>query len=160
MSYEDIVNLALRRGIFFPSSEIYQSAPAGFYDFGPYGVAIRRKIIEEWRRMFVQREGALEIGVEADFNEEGEIASAALAAFTEEYGEPPWAFFQAAVRDAVYLVADAIEENGYDADKIKDALYATKDWEGAIGKLTFDENGDPILSFRAMKIVEGEVIPN
>lgn len=59
--YEDIVNWALRRGIFFPSSEIYANAPAGFYDFGPYGAAIRRKIIDAWRKEIVHKTSMMEI---------------------------------------------------------------------------------------------------
>lgn len=59
--YDDIVNLALRRGIFFPSSEIYANAPAGFYDYGPYGAAIRRKIVDLWRKHLVQKNEMLEI---------------------------------------------------------------------------------------------------
>lgn len=61
MSYDDVVNLALRRGIFFPASEIYQDAPAGFYDFGPVGASIRRKIVDVWRNSFVRAEGMLEM---------------------------------------------------------------------------------------------------
>lgn len=98
------------------------------------------------------------IGVEAAFDDEGGIASEVLAEYQSEYGEPPWPFYQAAVRDAVYVVADAVREHGYDATAIKDALYATENWEGAVGDLTFDENGDPILSFRVMEIVSGDVI--
>jgi len=59
--YDDIVNLALRRGLFYPASEIYANAPAGFYDFGPYGTAIKRKMIEFWRQELVQKEEMLEI---------------------------------------------------------------------------------------------------
>ncbi len=59
--YEEIINWALRRGIFFPASEIYANAPAGFYDFGPYGATIRRKIIDTWRKDIVQKTGMLEI---------------------------------------------------------------------------------------------------
>jgi glycyl-tRNA synthetase len=59
--YDDVVNWALRRGVFFPSSEIYANAPAGFYDFGPYGASIRRKIIESWRKEIVNRTNMLEI---------------------------------------------------------------------------------------------------
>jgi glycyl-tRNA synthetase len=59
--YEEVVNWALRRGVFFPASEIYASAPAGFYDFGPYGAVIRRKIIDAWRKELVSRTGMLEI---------------------------------------------------------------------------------------------------
>lgn len=59
--YDEVVNWALRRGIFFPSSEIYANAPAGFYDFGPYGATIRRKIVEAWRKEIVTKTGMLEI---------------------------------------------------------------------------------------------------
>ncbi len=59
--YDDVVNWALRRGIFFPASEIYANAPAGFYDFGPYGATIRRKIVDVWRKELVKKTGMLEI---------------------------------------------------------------------------------------------------
>ncbi len=60
-TYEDIVNLALRRGLFFPTSEIYADYPAGFFDFGPYGAAIKRKVVDVWRNALVQKEDFLEI---------------------------------------------------------------------------------------------------
>jgi glycyl-tRNA synthetase len=46
---EEIVK---RRLIYWPSAEIYGGV-AGFYDYGPLGVAIRRNIVEKWRRIFV-----------------------------------------------------------------------------------------------------------
>ncbi len=61
VTYEDVVNLALRRSLFYPASEIYANAPAGFYDFGPYGATIRRKIVEIWRKHLVQKEEFLEL---------------------------------------------------------------------------------------------------
>ncbi|MBI4145906.1 glycine--tRNA ligase [Candidatus Woesearchaeota archaeon] len=60
-AYEDIVNLALRRSLFYPASEIYANAPAGMYDYGPFGAAIRRKIADQWRKHLVQKENFLEI---------------------------------------------------------------------------------------------------
>jgi glycyl-tRNA synthetase len=59
--YDQVVNWALRRGIFFPSSEIYANAPAGFYEFGPHGATIRRKIVETWRKELVKKTNMLEI---------------------------------------------------------------------------------------------------
>ena len=59
--YEELVNLALRRSLFFPANEIYANAPAGFYDFGPYGAAIKRKVVGLWRKKLVKQEGFLEI---------------------------------------------------------------------------------------------------
>ncbi|VVB81182.1 Proline--tRNA ligase [uncultured archaeon] len=60
-TYEDVVNLALRRSLFYPASEIYANAPAGFYDFGPFGATIKRKIIELWRKELIQKENFLEV---------------------------------------------------------------------------------------------------
>lgn len=59
--YEEVVNLALRRSLFYPSSEIYANSPAGFYNYGPYGASIRRKIVDVWRKELVQKEQMLEI---------------------------------------------------------------------------------------------------
>jgi len=59
--YEEIIRLALERGFFMPSSEIYGDAPAGFWDYGPLGVGLKRKFIELWRRELVKRDGMLEI---------------------------------------------------------------------------------------------------
>jgi glycyl-tRNA synthetase len=50
--YDKVVELARRRGFFWPSYEIYGGV-AGFYDIGPYGFALKKKIIEAWRRFFV-----------------------------------------------------------------------------------------------------------
>ncbi|MCX6708127.1 MAG: glycine--tRNA ligase [Candidatus Woesearchaeota archaeon] len=60
-TYEDVVNLALRRSLFYPASEIYANAPAGFYDYGPFGTTIRRKIVELWRKELIQKEDMLEV---------------------------------------------------------------------------------------------------
>jgi len=60
-TYDDVINLALRRSLFYPASEIYQNSPAGFYDYGPYGAAIKRKIIDLWRKEFVQKNNFIEI---------------------------------------------------------------------------------------------------
>jgi len=59
--FDDVIRLALERGFFMPASEIYGDAPAGFWDYGPLGVALRRKFIELWRRELVKRDGMLEI---------------------------------------------------------------------------------------------------
>ena len=61
MSLQDVTNLAARRGLYFPSAEIYHDAHAGFFDYGPEGARIKHRIIQLWRRLLVEREGALEI---------------------------------------------------------------------------------------------------
>ena len=49
---EKVVALAKRRGFIFPSSEIYGGL-SGFYDYGPYGVALKRAIRDLWWRHMV-----------------------------------------------------------------------------------------------------------
>ena len=59
--YDRTLELALRKSLFYPAAEIYSDSPAGFWDFGPVGQAIRRKIINFWRKELVQKENMLEI---------------------------------------------------------------------------------------------------
>jgi glycyl-tRNA synthetase len=46
------MDVALRRGFFYPSSEIYGGS-AGFYDFGHLGVLLKRKFENAWRAYFL-----------------------------------------------------------------------------------------------------------
>jgi hypothetical protein len=53
---EEIVSLCKRRGIIFPSSEIYNGM-AGFYDYGPLGAELKKNVKDAWWSHFVtQRE--------------------------------------------------------------------------------------------------------
>jgi hypothetical protein len=53
---EEIVSLCKRRGIIFPSSEIYNGY-AGFFDYGPVGAELKKNIKDAWWKTFVtQRE--------------------------------------------------------------------------------------------------------
>ncbi len=52
---EKVVELCKRRGIIFPAAEIYGGI-AGFFEYGPVGVRIKRKLIEDWRKFFVESE--------------------------------------------------------------------------------------------------------
>ncbi|MDE1798126.1 MAG: glycine--tRNA ligase, partial [Candidatus Micrarchaeota archaeon] len=57
---EKIMEIAVKRGFLIPAAEIYGS-PAGFYDYGPAGAAIKRHVQELWRRIFIQQPGYHEI---------------------------------------------------------------------------------------------------
>jgi len=77
--YEDVVNLALRRGIFFPAAEIYKTAAAGFYDYGPFGTSIRNNILAEWRKWlraeeFLEIDGAITLPADV-FKASGHLES-------------------------------------------------------------------------------------
>ena len=50
---ENLVSLCKRRGIIFQSSEIYGGIN-GFWDFGPLGVELKRRVKESWWKRMVQ----------------------------------------------------------------------------------------------------------
>jgi glycyl-tRNA synthetase len=50
---DKVVNLCVRRGVIIPNSEIYGSI-AGFFDYGPVGVALKRNIENSWWHHFVE----------------------------------------------------------------------------------------------------------
>jgi glycyl-tRNA synthetase len=51
-SLEDIVSLCKRRGFIYQGSEIYGGL-AGTYDYGPLGAVLKRNIVNEWLKNFV-----------------------------------------------------------------------------------------------------------
>ncbi|MEM4555135.1 MAG: glycine--tRNA ligase [Candidatus Anstonellaceae archaeon] len=57
---QQLMDIAIRRAILIPSCEIYGS-PAGFYDYGPVGCAIKHNIENLWRKEMLQKEGFHEI---------------------------------------------------------------------------------------------------
>ena len=52
---EDIVSLAKRRGFIYPGSEIYGGL-SGTWDYGPLGAVLKRNIVNEWLKYFVDSE--------------------------------------------------------------------------------------------------------
>jgi len=61
MNYDNLMQLALERGFYFPSCEVYSDAQAGFWEYGPAGVSLKNKFLELWRRQLVRRDQMLEI---------------------------------------------------------------------------------------------------
>ncbi len=58
--WERIMEIALQRSFFYPSNEPYGST-GGFYDYGPVGVLMKRKIESLWRRTFIYGLGNIEV---------------------------------------------------------------------------------------------------
>lgn len=58
---DELLNLALRKSLFYPAAEIYAGAPSGFWEYGPVGSRIRNNLIQFWRDEFVHKEGFVEI---------------------------------------------------------------------------------------------------
>ena len=75
-----------------------------------------------------------------------------LKRFKEKYGRRIEIANMPLSYDAVMVLAEAIRRtNSLDRQKIRDALAATKGFEGATGMLTFDQNGDPVKGITIMK---------
>ncbi|MEM0155263.1 MAG: glycine--tRNA ligase [Thermoplasmataceae archaeon] len=51
-AYEDTVELAKRRGFFWPSFSLYGGI-SGFYDYGPLGVLMRDNIVKVWKESYL-----------------------------------------------------------------------------------------------------------
>ena len=63
VTMEKLVNLCRRRGIIFPSSDIYGGL-GSTWDYGPLGVELKRNVKEAWWREMVQRRSDV-IGLDA-----------------------------------------------------------------------------------------------
>jgi glycyl-tRNA synthetase len=82
-SYEQIIKLALEKGFYFPSCEIYGDAPAGFWEYGPTGIKIKNKFIELWRKEIVRRDDMMEIDGSQIMTKSVFIASGHISNFTD-----------------------------------------------------------------------------
>lgn len=80
---EDIVSLCKRRGFVFQGSEVY-GGMAGTWDFGPLGVILKRKIMDEWWKFFVEKREDM-YGVDAAIlmNPKTWVASGHTATFAD-----------------------------------------------------------------------------
>lgn len=80
---EDIVSLCKRRGFIFQGSDVY-GGMAGTWDFGPLGVALKKKIMDLWWDYFVERREDI-FGVDAAIimNPRTWVASGHTATFSD-----------------------------------------------------------------------------
>lgn len=75
--------------------------------------------------------------------------------YTEKYDMEPDQF-AAQAYDGMYLMAEAIKNAGSDdRDEIRDALAAIQDFEGVLGTMSFDEEGDIVMDPTVL-IIEGD----
>ena len=66
--------------------------------------------------------------------------------------------FAAHAYDAMNIIAQAIEQGGYSATGIKNALFKIKDYPGITGKTTFDENGDVVKPAMIKVVKDGKFL--
>jgi len=117
-------------------------------------VLIGRNVIKE---NAADMEGV--IGVEQKFDDKNPKAAPILAKYKQDTKEEvPFPAYMSAAYDIVYLVSDAIAKNGYDGEKIRDYLYNVKNYDGAVGKVSIDGNGDVVLDFNVKQIKNGQLV--
>jgi glycyl-tRNA synthetase len=83
MSYNEILRLALERGFFFPTAEIYSNTPAGLWDYGPLGVKLRERFVELWRKEVVRRDDMIEVDGALIMPRDVFVASGHLESFVD-----------------------------------------------------------------------------
>jgi branched-chain amino acid transport system substrate-binding protein len=81
--------------------------------------------------------------------------------YKEKYGEdiPYNLYYISAAYDATYLLKNALELCGEDADCVQRYFENLEGYEGAAGNFTFKDNGDPVFdSWKEMRIENGKAV--
>lgn len=79
-----------------------------------------------------------------------------IKAFKEKYGKEP-SSFNALAYDAVYMVKQAIEDEGSaDSSAIKKGLESLKDFKGVTGEMTIDKEHNPEKSAVVLGLTDGK----
>ncbi|MFH1786642.1 MAG: glycine--tRNA ligase [archaeon] len=86
MGYDEVMEIAVRRGFLWPSAEIYGGV-SGFYDFGPLGSLLKRRIEDTFRDYFLFGEGFHEIQSPNIMPEDVFVASGHLDCFSDYMSE-------------------------------------------------------------------------
>ncbi|HIH45064.1 MAG TPA: glycine--tRNA ligase, partial [Candidatus Methanoperedenaceae archaeon] len=84
--YDSVIELAKRRGFIWNSFELY-GGTAGFYDYGPLGAMLKRRVENIWRDMYVIHEGFYEIECPTIGIEDVFIASGHVGGFSDPLTE-------------------------------------------------------------------------
>jgi branched-chain amino acid transport system substrate-binding protein len=88
-----------------------------------------------------------------------EVKNDKSIAFVAKYGsrQNPLLANAALSFDAVYILADALRRAGTVApEPLRDALAATRDYQGVTGRIGFDERREPVKNVVIMRIVKGQ----
>ena len=101
--FENVMDLAKRRGFIWPTSECY-GAVAGFIDYGPLGAMMKRRIENIWRHFYIVQEGYYEIECPTIAQEAVFIASGHVKGFSDKMCQCPHC--------KEYLRADHVADGG------------------------------------------------
>ncbi|MBI5755102.1 hypothetical protein HZA41_02705, partial [Candidatus Peregrinibacteria bacterium] len=109
-------------------------------------------VVMEWQEGLTQYSTLVEgmIGSEVSFEDRN-------PEFMDIKEKLDYPAYSATTYDAVMIIAEALTKFGNDAEKVKEYLYTIKDRPGLSGKLTIDENGDPVAGRVATIVIRGNV---
>ena len=145
---EDIVSLCKRRGFIFPGSEVYGGF-AGTWDYGPLGVALKKKIMDEWWEFFVEKRDDV-YGVDAAILMNPKVWEA--SGHTATFADPLVECKECKSRFRADKIADGINES-----VTTEEFLATHTKCPVCGK----ENWGPIRKFNMMFMTHvGAVLPD
>ncbi len=110
------------------------------------------------RDVIVQNKTDLEglVGIEQYFNATAPKTAEFVAAYKQKYNEElAFPAYQANMYSQAYLLKEAIEKVGFSTDAVKGFLYGVKNWQHALGSLSFDVNGDPLTDYAIQRVKDG-----
>ncbi|MFA6419248.1 MAG: ABC transporter substrate-binding protein, partial [archaeon] len=94
-----------------------------------------------------------------DMNMDLEKTKSFFKEYKLKYGkEVPFGMWTAESYDGVFILANLIEENNGDVEKVKQALYKV-DYEGASGRIRIDSKGDGIREYKLGVMKSGNIVP-
>lgn len=108
---EDIISLSKRRGFIFPGSEVYGGL-SGTWDYGPYGLALKRKIMQSWWNYFVDSRDDI-YGVDAAILMNKKVWQA--SGHVDTFSDP---LVEDMVTKQRYRADNLLKDAGYDAEKL------------------------------------------
>ena len=93
------------------------------------------------------------------FDDESDISSqkSFQDKYIEEYGEKS-EMLSANGFDSLMLLSSCFEKVGNNVEKVKSCLYSIKNYQGASGVLSFDENGDVSKPFILKTVKNGQFV--
>jgi len=53
--FDKVAEIASNRGFFWPTAEIYPDKLAGFFEYGPNGLALKNNILKIWREELLEK---------------------------------------------------------------------------------------------------------
>lgn len=93
------------------------------------------------------------------FDLAGPRALAMIERYKQRFGGSGLKYpYQAEAYDAATILLRTIERCGDDAEKVQSCLSKMKDFPGASGNITFDENGDAVWPYVMKRISSGKVV--